>query len=94
MAFNSQLADHAVRMQLVAAGRCTTPSENKPTLPPGANKKRGSYKHLSRMTGPRSTVPWDMMVNIRILLLSAISSKEEVNDDALTLTLSLRNRKG
>ena len=32
------------------------------------------------------------MVNTRPLLLSAISSGEEV-DDALTLTLGLRNRK-
>jgi len=44
MAFNSQLADPAARIQVGAASRCTTPSENKPTLPPGANKKKGSYK--------------------------------------------------
>ena len=34
-----------------------------------------------------------MMIHTRLLLLSAISSKEEV-DDALTLTLGLRNRNG
>ena len=45
------------------------------------------------LTGPRSTASWDMMVNIRLLLLPAISSGEEV-DVALTLTLSLGSRKG
>jgi len=44
MAFNPQLADHAAWIKLGAASRCTTPSENKPLPPSGANKKRGSYK--------------------------------------------------
>ena len=39
MAFNPQLADHVARIQLGAASRGTTPSENKPTPLPGANKK-------------------------------------------------------
>ena len=44
MDFNPQLADYAARIQLGVASRCTTPSENKPTPPPDANKKRGSYE--------------------------------------------------
>ena len=40
IAFNLQLVDHAARTQLGAAGRCISPSKNKPTPPPGANKKR------------------------------------------------------
>ena len=93
MTFNPQLADHAARLQLGAASRCTTPSENKPTPPPGVNKKRGSYKNPSRLTGPRSTASQDMMVNTSLLLLLAISRRAEVNDASI-FTLGLRNRKG
>ena len=81
------LADHAARIQLGAVSRCTIPSENKPLPPPGANVKRGSYKKR------QSTAVWNMMINIRLLLLLTVSSRKEM-EDALSLTLGLRNMKG
>ena len=38
------MAYNAARIQLGAASRCNTLSENKPTPPPDARKERGSYK--------------------------------------------------
>ena len=91
MAFNPQLTDHAARIQLGVAS--TTPSENKLTLPRVQTKSKDHTKSFNRLTGLRSAASWDMMVNTRLLLLSAISRREEV-DDSFTLTHGLRNRNG
>ena len=52
-------------------------------------KIEGHRKIPSRLTGPRSTASKDMIVNTCPLLLSDITSREEV-DDALTLTLGIK----
>jgi len=40
MALSSKLADHAVRIKLRALNRCTSFRRDKPTPPPGSNKRR------------------------------------------------------
>ena len=66
MAFNPQLADHAVWIQLGATSMCITPSENKPTVHlPLVRTKRGGHSNICDKLFP--TRQWRLGLGVNFL---------------------------